>query len=69
MLPYVSFVTNDILCLRMFTDYPMEKIIFFYVLLKVSWNVPFLFHVKDYVSYKKKLASIQLSLVNFYGLL
>ena len=29
MLPYASFVTNDILCLGMFTEYPIEKNIFY----------------------------------------
>ena len=58
-------VTNDIFCQRMFTEYPIEKFIFLHVLLKVSWHVPLLFHMKDYVSYKKKLASFQVSSANF----
>ena len=29
MLPYACSVTNDILCMRMFTESPMEKKIFF----------------------------------------
>ena len=68
MLPYASFVTNDIFCLCMFTEYPIKKLYFLHVLLKVSWHVPILFHMKDYVSNKKKLASFQLSSANFYGL-
>ena len=49
----------------MFTEYPIEKFIFLHVLLKVSWHVPLLFHMKDYVSYKKKLISFQVSSANF----
>ena len=41
MLPYASFVTNDIFCLRMFTEYPMEKIIFFTYAFKSFVTRPF----------------------------
>ena len=44
MLPYASFVTNDIYCLCMFTEYPKEKIMFFlHKLLKFLWHVPLCF--------------------------
>ena len=41
MLPYASFATNDILCLHMFTEYPMEKIIFFTCAFKSFVTRPF----------------------------
>ena len=46
----------------------MEKFLILTYDLKSLVTPVTLFHIKDYASYKKKLASFQLFSANFYGL-